>query len=386
MKILYHHRTLGDGAEGIHIAEMVNAFRELGHEVKIVSLIGSETNKPTSKTRFWGTIRNRLPDSFYELTQILYNITEYFKLNKCIKQYKPDLIYKRHANYDAAPILVARHNNVPIILEVNRLYSQGGTAYFEPPNFPQLAKKFEVWICSNADKVIVVSTPMKDELLHIGVPKEKIIVMPNGANPGKFKPLDSFLIKKNYNLDGKTVLGFVGILWKWHGVELLLEVFSEIQHQVENLHLLIIGDGPIQSSLEEFVRKNSLQNHVTFTGRVSHNEVVQYIAAMDIAILPAERRAHASPMKILEYMAMEKPTIAPKMRNIEDIITDGEDGILFEPENKQALKMAILSLVYDKKLREKIGKKAREKVLIEYNWINNSKKVLQMYERLVNYS
>ncbi len=70
MRILYHHRTLGDGAEGIHVAEMVRAFRGLGHDVRVLSLIGEATNVRTTKQQRWSAVRRTLPGVAYEIAEM----------------------------------------------------------------------------------------------------------------------------------------------------------------------------------------------------------------------------------------------------------------------------------------------------------------------------
>ena len=363
--------------------EMVSAFEKLGHTVKISSVIGEKTNIKMGKVKLLEKIRKAMPDPIYEILQAFTSILEYKRVNKLIKNFKPDLIYKRHAKSDWGPVLAANKHGIPIILEVNCVYSGESLSEFEPLYFPSLGRKVERWICLHVDKNITVSTPLKDELISLGVPSHQIVVMPNGANFEKFHPgIDGSEIKEKYKLNGKLVLGFTGTLWRWHGLDFLLHTLSKIDIRSEKLHLLVVGDGRYRSKLEELTGRLGLERFVTFTGKVPHDEIPKYIAAMDITILPAERRRHASPMKILEYMAMGKPVIAPRMTNIEEIIEDGKDGILFDPDNGEDLKRAILVLTKDKELRIKLGQEARRKIVNKLNWINNARKVLEIYNEL----
>ena len=101
MRILYHHRTLGDGAEGIHISSIVNCMRDEGHDVKIVSLVGEDPqykSSQKSKGSRWDYIRNLIPQQVYGLVEIAYNIAGYRILKKEIDNFKPDIIYDRYAN------------------------------------------------------------------------------------------------------------------------------------------------------------------------------------------------------------------------------------------------------------------------------------------------
>ena len=97
MNILYHHRTLGDGAEGIHIAAMVQAFRQLGHTVNVAAVIGEETNVPTTRTRLLGYLTRPLPRAAYEAMELGYSIAGYRMLRQHIKRLAPDLVYGVHS-------------------------------------------------------------------------------------------------------------------------------------------------------------------------------------------------------------------------------------------------------------------------------------------------
>ena len=114
-----------------------------------------------------------------------------------------------------------------------------------------------------------------------------------------------------------------------------------------------------------------------FTGRVSHADVMRYIGAVDIAVSSADRTGIASPMKLLEYMAMERATVAPRSPNIEDLIDDKVDGLLFEPDNEEALAAALRRLAGDDELRLRLGQQARLKITRFRNWQRNAEIVVR---------
>jgi glycosyltransferase involved in cell wall biosynthesis len=114
-----------------------------------------------------------------------------------------------------------------------------------------------------------------------------------------------------------------------------------------------------------------------FTGRVSHADVMRYVGAVDIAVSSADRTGIASPMKLLEYMAMERATVAPRSANIEDLIDDKVDGLLFEPDNEDALTGVLRRLAADETLRLRLGQQARLKVTRFRNWRRNAEIVVR---------
>ena len=384
MKILYHHRTLGDGAEGIHIEEMVNAFRKLGHEVKIVSPIGDQTNVNTPKVAAFIRIKHLIPKFFYEIPEVAYNIYGYNLLRRAVNCFKPDFIYDRYITFNASSILAGKRYKIPVILEVNsplameRIQQKDEKLYLK-----RLASNFERWICANSDKTVVVSTPLKDYLVSVGVPGSKVVVMPNGVNLRKFKPMEKNrkLMRQLSIHENNIVIGFVGILRPWHGIDLLLRAFYNVTKRIDTMHLLIVGGGPIRDEIEKQIRDYGLTEKATITGRVPHGKVPDYISLFDIAVSP-KATFYASPMKILEYMAQAKAVVAPKMRNIEDIILDEKDGILFEPDNAISLQNTILKLSREPQLRLNLEKTAHSKIEGYYQWEDNAQKVVDLAEEI----
>jgi glycosyltransferase involved in cell wall biosynthesis len=229
----------------------------------------------------------------------------------------------------------------------------------------------------------VVSTPLKSHLVSLGIPEGHVVVMPNGANPKAFQSkIDGGRVRIKYGMQNKLVLGFVGILRPWHGLEMLIDVFNNLKPQECGLHLFVIGDGPIQPALEALVVAKNLKESVTFTGRVPHEEMEEHVAAIDIAISP-RATFYASPMKILEYMAMAKAVVAPDMENIRDIVDHGYDGILFEPENSNSLEKRLLELVENQAMRDELGRRARKKIENRLNWIQNARHIVEIVRDLV---
>lgn len=386
MRILYHHRTLGDGAEGIHIAEITDALRRLGHEVALVCPGGGSTAEEVatqveSKSRRLEWIKRHIPKYLFRIAEILYNIRSYWAVKKGIRQHRPVIMYERYACFSFGGLLAAKRARLPVILEVNTPYATAWDIY-DRLYFKRLAREIEEYVFLQADAIITVSTALKNVLVKQGVPESKILVLPNGANPEEFDPsVDGTMVRRRYGVENRMVVGFVGILRSWHGVDLLFRAFTDVCRNQEKLHLLIVGNGPLEDTLKRQAERLGIADRVTFCGRVRHKEVPSHIAAMDIAVSP-RAASHASPMKILEYMAMGTPTIAPRMLNVEDLIDDGISGILFNPEDPDSLAHCLRMLAEDADFRREIGRNARWKIEKRLNWTNNARAVLERAQSL----
>ena len=397
MNILYHHRTLGDGAEGIHIASMVQAFRELGHTVNVAAVIGEETNVPTTRTRLLGYLTRPLPRAAYEAMELGYSIAGHRMLSQHIKRWAPDFIYERYALFNFAGIMTARQAGIPLVLEVNAPLAYERAAY-ERLSLRRIARRCEQIACQRADLVAVVSTPLKQYLIDQGVAAEQIIVLPNGVEPHVFQPDAEARQTVRARLgipDQALVIGFAGILRPWHGVELLIEALAQIQKQIKNQsgqsglgalhmpHVIIVGDGPSQAQLEQQSQANGLQQLITFVGRVPHADIPAYLAATDIGV--SSRAAfYASPMKILEYMACGLAVVAPRMPNVQDLVTEGVDGLLFELEKSDDLAAVLLSLIQHPEQCQSLGQRARATILKTRTWQRNADQIIKLMTQKPN--
>ena len=383
MKISYHHRTLGRGAEGIHIEEMVAAFRKLGHEVEVVSLIGEQTNISNSKKSFLKKITQYCPGFLYELIELSYGIVGCRLLLKQINIFHPDFIYERYNLFNFAGLLSSKLKKVPLVLEVNAPLAYERNQYLKLA-WKRLAHFCEKTICKHIDLLVVVSTPLKDYFVKQGIPENRILVTPNSADPDKFAPHAETgkKIRKKYGIPEEAiVIGFVGKLRPWHGVELLVRSMETIVKENGNCHLLIVGYGPSEEELKKQCKYFELNNYVTFTGKIPHHKIPEYLNAFDIAVSP-KATFYASPMKILEYMAAQKAVIAPEMPNILDIIEDQKTGLCFQPNNNNDLTEKLLLFIKNDTLQKKIAQNARNKILAENGWQNNVNLILTRLKQL----
>jgi glycosyltransferase involved in cell wall biosynthesis len=252
----------------------------------------------------------------------------------------------------------------------------------------ELARETERRIFRDAGRIIVVSRRLQEFVASCGVPESRIKILPNAVDPQRFNAPhgdNGSAVRERLQLNGKCVIGFVGSLKPWHGTETLFESFRKLHTTAANTHLLIVGDGPKREELEKNARANGFSPAVTFTGNVAYDEIPQYIAAMDITVAPyiPNENFYYSPIKIFEYMAMGKPVVAGRIGQVEEVIADGETGILFEPGNICQLTAALGKLAEDSQLCCRIGEKARAWVRQERTWDNNARQVLEIASGLI---
>jgi len=379
MKILYHHRTRAADAQGVHIREMVYAFEELSHQVDLASLVDTHIDEKTahrSTEPSWRKVLRRLPFA-YEAIQLGYNVVGLPWLLWKIRKNRIDLVYERYSLFTFAGVLAAKLMRKPIALEVNSpiALEQNRDNQLRATRF---AIRLETAICNAATRVIVVSAPLRRILIEMGVSPSKIVIMHNGANLRHFEITENETLRRSLNLEGKTVIGFAGWFKKWHGLEFLIEAFHHSGLAKRNAVLLLLGDGPAMPELRALAEEFGIADAVRFTGPVPHQQIPEYLNLLDIAVQPAANE-YCCPMKILEYMALKKAIVAPRQENIEELLTDGRQALLFTPGDTADFEKKLLQLTIETDTRETLAQAAYEAIFSRgLTWTDNAARVLTL--------
>ena len=354
MRILYHHRTASKDGQAVHIEEMIEALRSQGHDVRVVAPAIGEQGKMGGEVGWIHRLKSALPKAIYELLELAYSIHAYRKLKTAAEVFKPDVIYERYNLYLLAGAMLKKRLGIPLLLEVNSplvfersLYS-GGLA------LPRLARWAERKAWRAADFVLPVTNVLADYIRKCGVPEQRISVIPNGINKKHFASAPSLSAAKvALSCTGDLVLGFTGFVRDWHDVDRVI-YWMATKDAPPNARLLIVGDGPARLDLEDLASRLALGDRVQFTGVLPRTKVPEYVAAFDIALQPAVV-PYASPLKLFEYLALGKAVVAPGQANIKEILTDGENALLFDSAVGGSLEAALTRLCADEKLRAHIS-------------------------------
>jgi glycosyltransferase involved in cell wall biosynthesis len=137
------------------------------------------------------------------------------------------------------------------------------------------------------------------------------------------------------------------------------------------------------ADLRDYVAAHDLKEHVIFTGPLPHAQVPPYLDLIDIAVQPAANE-YCCPMKILEYMALGKPIVAPRQENIQDLLREGEEALFFSPGDAASMADALTTLVNNREGAARMGRKGREAIERRgYLWTENARKVAEMVEGTV---
>jgi len=232
-------------------------------------------------------------------------------------------------------------------------------------------KKIRKKILINSDKIIVVSYFLKKLAQEIGVPEEKIKVIYNSID---FLETEGHSEVQSPNM-GKIILTNAR-LTVWKGIDMLIELMPKLIEKYGQIKFIIISEGPERTNLEKLTRDLNIENNVIFTGRVSRQQVVDYLKIADIFVLNTnyEGMSHA----LLEAMKIGTPIITTKAGGNPETIKDKETGLLVDYRNKEQWIEAINLILDNPDLAEKLTKHAKED-LKRFNWDNVVKETVNIF-------
>jgi glycosyltransferase involved in cell wall biosynthesis len=387
LRILYHHRTQGRGAEGNHIVSIVTAMRAAGHEVDVLSPPGIDpfdvratipVDDAKAKVRGWSSVWRAislyLPGAMFELAEIFYNVPAYFRLRRALRARPYDVLFERYALYLAAGSRAARRARCLFALEINEV--SGVPDRVRKQRLPRLCAGIERRILSRCDLAHAVSSYLGDRLVELGVPRERVVVAPNGFDAARIQlDEDRDTMRARFGFEGRVVLGFAGWFVPWDRLDFLMRVFTAAHREVPSLRLCLVGEGPVAREIIASLRGTPLEHAVTLTGAVPRERVCDYIQMFDIGILP-HSNLFGSPVVMFEMMGLRVPIIAPRLPPIEDVHADGESALLFAPLDEGECLRQLLALAASPQRRQALAETAFAKLNREHTWLHTANRIL----------
>jgi len=281
--------------------------------------------------------------------------------------------------------------NLPLMFHVHST-EQGRSLGYGSPTIQHIEKKGAEY----ADAVITVSYAMKDELIQLGYPQEKIKVCWNGIDPEKYNmeriPKENIeSLRRSYGVkDDEIFLFFIGRLVSVKGIkELILAMPSIVEHR-KNVKLVVLGIGDLEQELKHLVNEFGIQDHVIFrTEFVNEEERILHYAASDLVVLPSLYEPFG--IVCTEAMSMAKPVVVGAhgvtgMR--EQIIPDGKDqcGLHINPNDPMDIAWGVNTLIDQQDEWGRMGENARRRVYELFTWEQVAKRTLEIYGEFIQKS
>jgi glycosyltransferase involved in cell wall biosynthesis len=390
LKIIYYsphptHDIVSEVGYSTHQRETIHAFRQLGHEVVCVVLGGTEKesvntfhrqidNKSSRSLGLKKWIPLFLWNALKDIRLLQHDKKAGRQLEQAILKFQPDLIYERGEYLQDSGVLMAEKYGIRHYLEVNSPVVEEMSVFEGSDILRFLGHQKEKIKLRKTHKVFAVSSAIKEYLIQRYQCKKAIEVIPNCINPEALTEIDKDANPIYKKGDNEFTIGFVGSLFPYHGVDLLIDSFSEFVKINTDAKLVIVGDGAVKSALMQQASTLLPPDSYFFTGKVPHKQALKYIQSFDVAVMAASNW-YGSPVKIFEYGLMGKPIIAPDNGPVRDVMDPELDGFLVKALRTDLV--AILNFINNQP--EEAHKRAqhfRQKILDTYTWKNQASFIL----------
>ena len=205
------------------------------------------------------------------------------------------------------------------------------------------------------------------------VAAQSMVKIAPGIDTDHFSPQDARELRNELGLTEKKVIVSVGRLVHRKGQDVLIEAMPAIIKDVPEAHILMIGEGPYRSYLENRVKALSLQERVTFIGRIQYADLPQYICAGDLFVMPSRSRLAGLEVEglgivYLEASACGLPVIAGNSGGAPDAVLDGETGLVVDGTKKADVAAAVVELLLDPDRAKAMGIAGRQWIIQEWRW------------------
>ncbi|GAB4432385.1 MAG: glycosyltransferase family 4 protein [Anaerolineae bacterium] len=227
--------------------------------------------------------------------------------------------------------------------------------------------------------IVTPSDSIRDSLVKYAGLTERVTTIPTGIDVAPFQQADGGQVRQKYGWTDEIVLVSVGRLAEEKNVKTLLDAVAQVMKQHDNTRLLLVGDGPQRGELEKYVKKLGLEKKMVFAGRVSFEQIANYLKAGDIFCFASVTETQG--LVTMEAMAAGLPIVAVDATGTSDAVDDGVEGLL-TADDSGALAQAISRAVNDPELRRKFSQNAVKKAA-SFDMMAQARKLVQVYEQAI---
>lgn len=298
------------------------------------------------------------------------------RIQDAIREWRPDLIHAHSPVLVGLPaLLAARKHGLPLVYEVRDLWENAsvdmGKFAADSPLY-RLARQSDSWVMRRADAVVTIGERLKETIATRIGRTDRLFVVGNGVDTSKFEPhTRGESVRNRLGLHGKHIIGYIGTFLPYEGLDLLLSAMPQIKKQVAGAHLVITGSGGQEKHLRALAASLSLEDCVTFTGRIPHGEVKEMYELADVMVYPrvlTRVTAVTTPLKPLEAMAMGKAIVASDVPAMQELVKTGKTGLTFRAGNVSDLADVCSRLLQQPGQQMELGRQARQWVQHERQW------------------
>jgi glycosyltransferase involved in cell wall biosynthesis len=295
-----------------------------------------------------------------------------------------------HAHYntpysDYAALRYAKKKNVPFVVTYQNDAPETNGNFIRNWANKIYNKTLIKKVLDGANVIISTSNAFINESFILGDYKEKIEIIPNGINLEevriKLSPSES-RSRLGLPLDKKIIL-FFGNIVPYKGPHILLKAISMMKNQINDFIVVFAGRGPMKEELIKMSQKLDIEENIKFTGYIDDKLKYLYFKSADIFCLPSINNTESFGIVNLEAMACGVPIVSTRIGGIPDVVEDGKNGLLTNPNDEKSLAEALIFLMENEEIAKKMGEYGEKKVK-NYSWEKIADKTEKVYQNLLS--
>ncbi|VVT02086.1 TIGR04063 family PEP-CTERM/XrtA system glycosyltransferase [Erythrobacter sp. EC-HK427] len=308
------------------------------------------------------------------------------------QEWRPDILHAHSPALDGlAAVRAGKRLGIPVVYEIRAFWEDaavGNLTGTEGSLKYRLTRQLENMAVAGADHVMTICQGLKDDLVKRGVAPDKIGIMPNGVDLTMFgnPTARDEALAEELGIGSGPVIGFIGSFYDYEGLDDLIAAMPLLIERHPDARLLLVGGGPMGDSLKAQAEASPAAHAIRFTGRVPHHEVERYYALTDIMAYPrkASRLTDlVTPLKPLEAMAQMKIVAASNVGGHRELVTHGQTGVLFAPDDPGACAATLADLLDRRGEWDAIRERGKAHVKEQHDWHANVQRYQVVYQTLL---
>ena len=368
INIIENVRIPTEKAHGYQISKMCEEYSNLENEVNLI-LPGRENSIKDDLFKFYN-LKNNFIVRYLKISKIFFKLNSKYKFKILSLYFYFKLFFK---NIDG-DLIITRDPCIVFLFKLKRK-----KVFLEAHYWPEKKRKLYSFCIKKADKIICNSKGTAQKYKEVGL--KNIIVAPNGVDLEKFNmSKNKEELRRELELPkDKKIIMYVGHLYKWKGIDMMIDVAEKLKNNKEIIFIVI---GGIKNDIEKYqnIIKNKNINNLLFLGYKKKDKIPTYLKSSDLLLLPNvpvsnEAVEYTSPIKMFEYMASQRIIVASDLPSIKEILNN-ENSVLFKAGDSDDL-LKKINRIFEMREddREKIIKRAFSDVQ-NYTWEKRARKIL----------
>lgn len=312
------------------------------------------------------------------------------RIEELLPTIQPDIIHAHSPCLNGlAAMQVARRRRVPLVYEMRASWEDAAVDHGSTRHGSlryRLSRQLETIVVKRADALVAICEGLANDIAVRGVARERIAIVRNAVDIADFERIDQpdAALQRQLDLGTGPVLGFIGSLYGYEGLSVLIEAMPLICREQPDTRVLLIGGGPAEAELRELAAEAGVAERVQFLGRVPHSDVRRYYSVIDVLVYPRKSTRLTelvTPLKPLEAMSLGRRFIASNVGGHRELIPEFLHASLFTPDNPNDLARVLLRVVGERADWPALLDRARAHVSAHCTWSRSAANYRGVYER-----